>query len=394
MKEVQERAQELFEELVKIRRDFHMHPEVSSKEYRTAEQIGRYLEAWGIEYERVADTGVVGIIRGKKNGTGKVIGMRADIDALPIHEADNREHRSVNDGVMHACGHDMHATILLGAAKILKEREDEFAGAVKLFFQPAEEAVGGAKRMIAAGCLENPKVDHVIGLHVQASIPTGNIEMKYGTLTAITDKLLMTVKGKAGHAAVPDLAVDSIAVAAQIVTSLQMIVSRIVSPHDTAVLTIGKITGGSQANIIAGEVEMEGTVRTFNWETRTKIEESIREISTQIATAFGATVDMELREGYIGVVNDVAVTDVIKDVAVKLLGEEKVQFKEFASMGGEDFAYFAEAVPSSFYHLGCRNEVKGITASAHNKFFDADEDCIPIGVVLQVESALALLESE
>ncbi len=393
MKEVQERAQELFEELVEIRRDFHMHPEVSSKEYRTAEKIEAYLDAWGIENTRVADTGVVGIIRGKKNGTGKVIGMRADIDALPIHEAEDREYRSVNDGVMHACGHDMHATILLGAAKILKEREDEFAGAVKLFFQPAEEAVGGAKRMIAAGCLENPEVDHVIGLHVQASIPTGNIEMKYGTLTAITDKLLMTVKGKAGHAAVPDLAVDSIAVAAQIVTSLQMIVSRIVSPHDTAVLTIGKIAGGSQANIIAGEVEMEGTVRTFSWETRTKIEESIREISTQIATAFGATVDMELREGYIGVVNDVAVTDVIKDVAVKLLGEEKVQFKEFASMGGEDFAYFAEAVPSSFYHLGCRNEAKGITASAHNKFFDADEDCIPVGVVLQVESAFALLES-
>ena len=392
MKEIQKRAEELFEELVEIRRDFHMHPEVSSKEVRTAKQIESYLTNWGIEHTRVADTGVVGIIRGKRKGTGKVIGMRADIDALPIQEVKDRAYHSVNAGVMHACGHDMHATILLGAAKILKEREEEFSGVIKLFFQPAEEAVGGAKRMIAAGCMENPKVDHVIGLHVQPDIETGKIELKYGTLTAITDKLLMTVKGKAGHAAVPELAVDPIAITAQIITALQMVVSRTVAPLDSAVLTIGSIHGGTAPNIIPGEVEMTGTLRTLSWETRTKAEKLMKEVSSSIATSFGGSVDFELRAGYIGVVNDKAVTDVIRSVATEMLGEENLGFVEFPSLGGEDFAYFAEKVPSSFYHLGCGSEAKGTTVSPHNEAFDADEDCIPLGVALQVESALVLMK--
>lgn len=392
MKTSMEQAQGLFEELVEIRRDFHQHPEVSSKEYRTAEQIEKHLDAMGIEHTRVADTGVVGIIWGKQKGAGKVIGMRADIDALPIQEAKDRAYHSVNDGVMHACGHDMHATILLGAAKILKEREDEFAGVIKLFFQPAEEAVGGAKRMIAAGCMENPKVDHVIGLHVEPSIDTGKIELKYGTLTAITDKLLMTVKGKAGHAAVPELAVDPIAITAQIITALQMVVSRTVGPLDSAVLTIGSIHGGTAPNIIPGEVEMTGTLRTLSWETRTKAETLMRELATSIAESFGGSVDFELRAGYIGVVNDKAVTDVIKGVAAEMIGEENLGYVEFPSLGGEDFAYFAQAAPSSFYHLGCGNEAKGTRVSLHNEAFDADEDCIPLGVALQVENALALMK--
>ena len=392
MQEIRERAQELFEELVEIRRDFHMHPEVSSKEYRTAQQIEKHLDAMGIEHARIADTGVVGLIQGKKAGMGKVIGMRADIDALPIQEVKNRDYHSLNDGVMHACGHDMHATILLGAAKILKERQEDFSGVVKLFFQPAEEAVGGAKRMIAAGCMENPKVDHVIGLHVEPHVDTGKIEMKYGVLTAITDKLLVTVKGKSGHAAVPQLAIDPIAIAAQIVTAFQMVVSRMVGPLDSAVLTIGSIHGGTAPNIIPDQVEMTGTLRTLSWETRTKAEKLMKDLSTSIAESFGASVDFELRAGYIGVVNDREVTDVIKGVASDLLGKENIGWVEFPSLGGEDFAYFAQAVPSTFYHLGCGNEAKGTRVSLHNKGFDADEDCIPVGVALQVESVLALMK--
>lgn len=392
MKDIQKRAEELHSELVSIRRDFHRHPELSAREYRTAEQIEKYLDDLNIEHSRIADTAVVGLIKGKK-GSGKVIALRADIDALPITEAEDREYRSLNEGVMHACGHDMHGTILLGTARILKEMEEDFGGVVKLFFQPAEEAVGGAKRMIASGCLQNPPVDHVIGLHVQPDIETGKVQLKYGTLTAITDKILMTVNGKSGHAAAPQEAIDPIAIAAQIITTFQMVVSRTVGPLDSAVLTIGKIVGGTQANIIPGKVEMEGTLRSFSMETRSKAEKLMNDISTSIAESFGGSVDFELRAGYIGVVNDDAVTDITRAVAVSQLGEDNVLFKKDPGLGGEDFAYFADAVPSSFYHLGCGNKEKGITASPHNKYFDADEDCLPIGVALQVENTLKLLKS-
>lgn len=385
-----EQAQALQDQLVEIRRDFHMHPELSLQEYRTAEKIQEHLSAWGIENERIADTGVVAIVRGRSGG--KVVGIRGDIDALPITEVKDRPHRSQNEGVMHACGHDMHATILLGAAKVFKDMEGQFDGTAKFFFQPAEEAVGGAKRMIEAGCMENPKVDHVIGLHVHPTVETGKLQFHYGPFCAMSCRVTITIKGKAGHAARPNAAIDSVAIAGQIITSLQMIVSRQVSPLESVVLTFGSIHGGTKANIIADEVVLDGTLRTLSRQMREDVEAKIHLVASQVAAAYGASVDVVLNEGYPALINDDATYDVILEAAEDLVGKENLVMMDYPSMGGEDFSFFSDMVPSAFYNLGCGSQEKGLTAVLHNEAFDADEDCIPLGVAMQVESALKLMK--
>ena len=244
-----EKAREIHEDIVAIRRDLHRHPELSTKEFRTGKTVASHLDKWGIEYETgCADTGIVGMIRGKK-GEGRTVAARADMDALPIEEAEGLPFRSVNSKVMHACGHDAHTAILLGTARILKEAEDEFGGTVKLFFQPAEEAVGGAQRMIRDGCMENPRVDYTLGIHVMPNVPAGKVELKYGKLCADTGGLSIRIRGKSGHAAYPDTAIDAITIAAQVITALQQVVSRSVSPLNSVVLTFGTIHGGEKANI-------------------------------------------------------------------------------------------------------------------------------------------------
>jgi amidohydrolase len=389
--DIKKNVNNMYDQLVEIRRDFHKNPELSGKEIRTGDKICEYLDSWGIEYERgYADTGIVGIIRGRK-GPGKTIGVRADIDALPITEEADYDYCSVNEGVMHACGHDVHTTILLGMGKILKDLENEIEGNVKLFFQPAEEAIGGAERMIKDGCLENPKVDHAIGLHVMPNVPVGMVELKFGQMNANSGGVKITINGKSGHAAYPDKSIDAIVITGQVITSLQTLVSRNVSPLTSVVLTFGEIYGGTKSNIITDEVVLNGTLRALDTESRTDAKKRIKAIAEGVAFGMGGSADIEFNDGYIALINDDDVLNKIDETAKRLLGEDKIMYKEFPSMGGEDFSYFTDVIPSAFYHLGGGNVEKGIVEPLHNKNFRVDEECLRIGVLMQVESVLELL---
>lgn len=386
--EIKNKVNEIFEEVINIRRDFHMNPELSQQEIRTQQKIMSYLKSWGIEYTSCAETGVVGLIKGSY---GKTIALRADIDALPIKEKCDVSYASKNPKVMHACGHDAHTSILLGVAKILKQMESELQGNIKLFFQPAEETIGGADRMVKEGCMKNPDVDYVLGLHVMPYIETGMVELKYGKLNASTDEVKITVNGKSAHGAYPDNGIDAIMIAGHVITAVQSLVSRNISPLNSVVLTLGKINGGVKDNVIADEVVMTGTLRTLDSETRNYAKQKINEIVSNIAAAFGGTAKAEFHEGYRALINHDEVVDVIKENAEKILGKENIVFKEFPSLGAEDFSYFLDECKGAFFHLGCGNKKKGITAAIHTENFDIDEECLKIGIQLQVENVLSLL---
>lgn len=386
---IRKRIDEIFDELVCIRRDFHMHPELGQYEFRTQTKICEYLDAWGIEYKKIADSGVVGIIRGKQSG--KTVAVRGDIDALPINEKNHKDYCSQNSGVMHACGHDVHTTVLLGVAKIIKEMEGSIKGNIKLLFQPAEETIGGAKRMVKEGCMNNPHVDYVLGLHVMPYIDAGTVELKYGKLNASTDEVVITIRGKSGHGAYPDKGIDAIMISGYVITAIQSLVSRNISPLNSIVLSLGTISGGIKENVIADEVVMKGTLRALDNETRAFAKKRIMEIVAHTAEGFGGEGNAEFHEGYCALINNDEVVDVIKENAEKLLGNEHVVFKEFPSLGAEDFSYFADECKGGFFHLGCGNSKKGITANIHTKDFDIDEECLKTGVLLQTENILSLL---
>jgi amidohydrolase len=389
--DIDKRIDEIFDELVEIRRDLHKNPELSQNEYRTQEKIREYLDMWGIENYPCADTGVVGIIKGK--GRGKTLGIRGDIDALPLQEKNNVPYRSLTPGVMHACGHDAHATILLGTGRILKELSDSnnsIKGNIKLFFQPAEETIGGAKRMIDEGCMEEPRVDFVLGLHVQPYLRAGRVELKYGKLNASTDSIKISLKGRAAHAAYPDKGIDAIVIAGNVITALQSIVSRNTSPLNSVVVSLGKISGGIKNNIIADEVTISGTLRALDEEIRQYTKYRISSVVRNIAAAYGGEGRVTFISGYKALINDDEVVDIIKENAERLLGKENVDFKEFPSMGAEDFSYFLDAAKGAFFHIGCGNPSKGITSPLHTDRFDIDEECLKVGVRLQVENALTV----
>lgn len=388
--DIKKRVDDLFGELVDIRRDFHKYPELSEEEYRTHEKICEYLQNWGIEYTKnVAKTGVVAMIRGKK--PGNTVGARADIDALPIEELNNLEFKSVNKGVMHACGHDIHTTIHLGVAKILKEMEEDISGNIKIFFQPAEETIGGAKTMIEEGCLKNPDLDYILSLHVMPYLDVGEIELKLGKMNAATNEFTIKVRGKSSHAAYPEQSVDTIVMAGYIITALQSIVSRNVSPLNSVVLTLGKINGGTKNNIITDEVIMSGTLRTLDENTREFAKSRIREIVENTAKAYGGEGEVYFEEGYPALINNDEIVDVLKDMAEDLLGKDNVKFKEFPSMGADDFSYFLKDVKGAYYNLGCGNKLEGWISPIHNGNFMADEECIKVGVLLQTKALLKLL---
>lgn len=383
------------DELIKIRREFHMYPEVSGQEYETMERIASYLDRWGVSYEKgVAVTGLVARLAG--NRPGKNIALRADIDALGFDEMNTElPYCSRNPGVMHACGHDVHTTILLGAVKAIKSLNGDFPGSVTFIFQPDEEGNGGARRMIQAGCLEHPHIDHVLGLHVDPRFPVGKIGVVYGKMYAASDMITLKVYGKSCHGAQPQEGVDAIVIASNIINAIQTVISRATDPMDSAVCTIGKIEGGHIRNQVAEYVQCEGIIRTLDSRTRIETRKKITEICTGVASAMGGRAKLEVTESYGPLITDKAVTDMIRKTAGKLFGTDGVILEAGPQMTVEDFSYFASACPSGFYHLGCAAPEKADKAiQLHNSCFDVDEKCIVAGVRLQVEAALCLAEDE
>ena len=378
------------------RQHLHQNPELSEREWHTQDLIETLLDEMGISHQRFADTGVVAVLEGKAKTTlaEKVIGIRADIDALPIQETNESPYKSKIEGVMHACGHDAHTTILLGTLKYMKACENAWSGVIKGFFQPAEETVGGAKRMVDEGCMTGPKVDYVLGLHVMPYLEVGQIETSEGKLNAASDGMKIVVKGLAAHGAYPEKGVDAIHIAAQIQLAISSIMSRQISPLDQAVVSITQINGGIKDNIICDEVIMSGMMRTTDEKIRTLLKQKISDISVAIATANGGSASVTFKEGYQALVNDAQVAKKIKRVAKSLLGDKNVFEKKLPSLGVEDFSFFLDHAPGAFYHLGCGNAEKNIVSALHTDTFDIDEDCLALGVMLQSEICLCWFKEE
>ena len=380
------------DEIINLRREFHMNPELGFEEYKTSKTIKEYLDKEGIRYESYAKTGVCGIIRGNlEKNKDRVIGLRSDIDALPIEENNKCEYMSTIKGKMHACGHDGHMAILLGVAKILNKNRDLFGGTVKLIFEPAEETKGGSRFMIKEGVLKNPDVDIMCGLHVDENINSGQIEIKHGAVNAASNPFKIEVIGIGGHGAYPAASIDPIVIASNIVTALQSIVSREVNPLNPAVITVGSINGGTAANIIPEKVTLTGIIRTLNKNDRQLVTRRVKEIAEGIGLTLRGKVNIEIEESYPMLINDKNAVSKLKNAAIKIIGEENVLEQEYPHMGVESFAYFANEVPSVFYFLGCRNEEKGIIHPAHSSLFDIDEDALIVGVAIQCQMVLDYL---
>ncbi len=377
-----ERANQLKEEFVRIRRDFHRNPELGMEEYRTSDIVAKYLESLGLEVQtNVANTGVVGLLRG--GSEGKTIGLRADMDALPIKEQTNLEYASVKEGKMHACGHDGHTAILMGAAKILAEYKENLKGNVKFIFQPAEEGPGGALPMINEGVLENPKVSAMFGLHINTtSGPAGQIEYGKGPRSAGTGTAKIRVKGFGGHGAHPHKSVDAIMASAHVLTALQTIISREIDPLEPVVITMGTINGGYRHNVIADEVEMTGTIRTLNEDIRKSMPYRFDRIIKGVCESLRCEYELDYSLGIPSIENDENMTYLVRDAAIELIGEDNVIHEPKPSMGGEDFCYFSQVVPASFFRLSARSEAKDCIYPGHHPKYNFDEDCIPIGMAV------------
>ena len=385
-------AKEMNQQVISLRRDFHMHPELGREEERTVGIVEKTLQSLGIKTKRVAGTGLVGLLQGK--GPGKTVALRADMDALPLDDKKAVEYASKVPGKMHACGHDVHTAGLLGAAMLLSRHKDQFPGNVKFFFQPAEETVGGALPMIVEGVMENPKVDGVFGLHVSPEIEVGKIGIYYGKFYAASDKLDVVIHGKASHGSAPQSGIDAILAASQVVSALQSFVSRNVSPMDAAVVTIGKFVGGYQRNIVADKVELAGTIRTLNPATRDAAKSHLTKLITGVAESFGAEVDITYTPGYPCLINDDAMTDLVKNSVTHLLGADNVVLVPNPRLGVEDFAYFLQQAPGSFYQLGVRNEAKGVVNPVHTHLFDVDEAALAVAAAVHAKVALDFLAEE
>jgi amidohydrolase len=362
-----------------IRHHLHAHPELSYQEFETSAFIQRQLTEIGIPFTVMATTGVVGIIEGI-NPSSRIIALRADIDALPIAEENQVPYKSRNEGIMHACGHDVHTTCLLGAARILHTLKNEWEGTVKLIFQPGEERnPGGASIMIREGVLENPKPQAIFGLHVHPQMEVGKLSFRSGKVMASADEIYITVKGKGGHAAAPHLTTDTILVASHLIVALQQIVSRNSSPFSPSVLSICSFQGGHTTNVIPSEVKLMGTFRTMDESWRFKAHELIEHQARSIAEGMGAEIDIRIDVGYPNVYNDEELHHIARELAETFMGKEKVYETELR-MGAEDFGYYSQQIPGCFYRLGTGNIDKGITAGVHTPTFNVDESAIPIGM--------------
>lgn len=379
----------IYEQVVAWRRHFHQYPELGFQEFKTGELVGTVLKDLGAQVSRVARTGVVGLLSGER--AGPTVALRADMDALPLEEETGQVYASRHPGIMHACGHDAHMAIALGTALLLAKNKKRWQGSVKFIFQPGEECPpGGAQQMIKAGVLHNPEVRAVLGLHVYPWLPVGKVGLKEGTVMAADDNFKLTIRGEKSHGAAPHQGVDAIVVAAQAVLALQTVVSRMVDPLEPVVLTIGTIHGGIRRNVIASRVEMEGTVRTLSQQAREKIHPLMVQVLDGVTAGFGATYQLDYQMGYPPTVNDPQLVSLLREALAQELGEANVVSLTNPSMGGEDFAYFAQQVPSVFFLLGVGREAEAKYPWHHAKF-DIEEEALKYGVRVMTRSVLELL---
>lgn len=390
---IKQLSKEFHQEIIDIRRHLHANPELSYEEVNTGKFIASQLKDYGIEHEHgCAVNGVVGLIKGKNPGK-KVIALRADMDALPIVEANDVPYKSKNEGVMHACGHDVHSSSLLGTAKILNEVRDQFEGTIKLIFQPAEERFpGGASIMIKEGVLKNPDPVGILGQHVHPPLEVGKIGMKAGMYMASADELYLTVHGRGGHGALPQDCIDPVVITAHIITAIQQISSRNSDPTTPTVVTFGKMIANGATNVIPNKVYLEGTFRTMNEEWRAEAHEQMTKMIHMIAESMGGRADFEIKKGYPFLINNEAMTHKARQFAIEYMGEENVVDLPIR-MTAEDFAYYSHEIPGVFYRLGTGNQSKGITSPVHTTTFDIDEDALQLSTGLMAWMAIKELNT-
>ena len=377
--QIQQLARQYAPDFIEIRHHLHAHPELSYQEYETSAFVQKRLQELNIPFRVMAQTGITGIIEGKNPGK-KIIALRADMDALPIQEENKIPYKSTRPGVMHACGHDVHTTCLLGAAKILQELRSQWEGTVKLIFQPGEERnPGGASIMINEGVLQNPAPQAIFGLHVHPQLETGKLSFRGGQVMASADEIYITIKGKGGHAAAPHLTADTILIASHLIVALQQIISRNRNPFYPSVLSICSIQGGHTTNVIPSEVKLMGTFRALDEEWRFKAHELIRKQATELVHAMGGEIDLHIDVGYPSVYNNEKLYTVARALAEDFIGADHVETTE-VRMGAEDFGYYTQKIPGCFYRLGVMNESKGISSGVHTPTFNVDENAIEIGM--------------
>lgn len=379
---------EQVEGVIQIRRHLHQYPELSFQEFQTADYIKSILQEWEIPYQSIGETGVLVDINGKESG--RAIGLRADIDALPIHEQTDLSYSSKHDQVMHACGHDGHTAILLGAVYELNKIKDELPGTVRCIFQPGEEADGAAKALIEQGALSNPEIEAMVGLHLWPHLPFGTVGIKYGGMTASCDDFKITITGKGGHSARPHQAIDAITIAVSIIQSLQSMTVKRFNPVEPVVIHIGKIHGGEASNVVASTVVLEGTARAMNNSMRGEIYQEVLKVCRAAELQWEARVEVDYALGHPPIVNNEAMTRQFEEVASGLLGEEKVISLKEPSMGADDFGYFSVKVPSIYFRLGIHKENEPVYDLHHSKF-QFDDSILKTGVELYVNYALSLL---
>jgi amidohydrolase len=376
---IKDLARQYAPEFIGVRRHLHAHPELSYQEFETSKFVQQKLSGYNIPFEIKATTGVIGLIKGK-NPDSRIVALRADMDALPIEEQNDVPYKSTKKGLMHACGHDVHTTCLLGASKILSETKGEWEGTVKLIFQPGEEKnPGGASLLIKEGVLENPKPGGIFALHVNPQLEVGQLSFRSGKVMASADEIYITIKSKGGHAAAPQLTADTILIASHLVVALQQVISRNNNPLQPSVLSITSFQGGYTTNVIPSEVKLMGTFRAMDEGWRFKAHDIIRKLSTELVHSMGAEIDVHIDVGYPSVYNNEQLNDEAKKIAGQYMGIDKVEETEIR-MGAEDFGYYSQQIPGCFFRLGTGNKTKGITSGVHTPLFNIDEDAIETGI--------------
>jgi len=384
---------EIAAEMVTFRRWMHQHPELSENEVNTAAAISNILDKYNIEHQcNIGGHGIVAIVRGKR--CNNTVALKADIDALPIDEKNSTTYKSQNKGVMHACGHDANTAIALGTAIALKQQENSLEGNIKFFFEPAEETIGGGQYMVSDGCMNNPLVSSIVGIHVMPYIETGKVEIKSGCLNAGSDEIEITVHGKPGHAAEPENCVDPIVAMSYIITSLQTLISRNIAATDSAVLTFGIINGGTKGNIIPEIVYTKGTLRTLTQMQRVYMRQRVKAIAENVAIGLGARAEVNIHESYDPLINNNELVSLVERESKKMFGKNSVIIRETPSMGAEDFAYYTKSAKGVYFHIGCKSTKEIDSCSLHTDTFHLDEKCIKNGIKLLTSILPQILNEE